>query len=60
MVRASWDRGPGNSDSDVDLGLDIVGGLLFELGSVEPWFELRLIAGAGPDVEIRGGVQFVL
>ena len=53
-----WSTGPGNDD--IDLGLDLIGGLLFELGSVEPWFELRVIISGGASAELRGGVQFVL
>lgn len=53
-----WATGPG--DDDIDLGLDLIGGLLFELDSVEPWVELRLIISGGASAEIRGGVQFVL
>lgn len=54
-----WDT-PVRSNSDIDLSLNLLGGLLFALGSVEPFFELRIIIDHGADAELRGGVVFVL
>lgn len=51
---------PVGSDSDIDLSLNLLGGLLFALGNVEPFFELRIIIDHGADAELRGGVVFVL
>jgi hypothetical protein len=59
----NWDR-PVRDDSDIDLTLNLLGGLLFALDGVEPFFELRLLVGGGyagnVGAELRGGVVFVL
>ena len=47
-------------DNDVDLTFNILGGLLFALGSVEPFVELRVILGNGSSAELVGGCLFVL
>lgn len=56
---ASFDT-PVGSDSNIDLSLNLVGGLLFALGGVEPFFELRILIDGGASAELRGGVLFVL
>jgi len=50
----------GRGNDNLDLGLDLIGGLLFALDSVEPWLEIRIIVSGGTSAELRGGVQFVL
>jgi hypothetical protein len=49
-----------NNDGDLRPRLNILGGLLFALETVKPFFELRLILGHGSGFELLGGVFFNL
>lgn len=42
--------------SDTDLGLNILGGTQFNVGSVTPYVELRIEAGGGEQFVITGGL----
>lgn len=42
--------------SDTELGLNILGGSQFDVGSVTPYVELRIEAGGGEQFVITGGV----
>jgi hypothetical protein len=47
-------------DNDVELRFNVIGGLLFALGDVEPFIEMRVVLGDGSMAELLGGVEFVL
>lgn len=49
-----------NGGSDTDLALVILGGLLFRLGVVDPFFQLRVLIEDGSSAELMGGVLFEL
>ena len=46
--------------SDTDLALVLLGGLLFRLGVVDPFFQLRVLIEDGSSAELMGGVLFEL
>lgn len=50
----------GNDHSDTDLSLNLIAGLLFALGVVEPFVQLKIAIGDGSSAELMGGVLFRL
>lgn len=53
-----WHVSNGNSDTEITLNL--IGGLLFYLDPVEPFVQLRVYLGDGSGAELMGGVLFRL
>jgi hypothetical protein len=49
-----------NGGSETDLTLNLIGGLLFYLGPVEPFVQLRIYIGDGSGAELMGGLLFRL
>jgi hypothetical protein len=49
-----------NGDSDTELSLNLIGGVLFALDPVEPFVQLRVSIGDGSTAELMGGVLFRL
>jgi hypothetical protein len=47
-------------DSETDVALNLIGGVLFALDSVEPFVQLRVSIGDGSTAELMGGVLFRL
>ena len=48
----------GHRGSDSNLFLNLIGGLLFDLGSVDPFVQLKVMIPHGSLVELLGGVLF--
>ena len=46
--------------SDTDAQLVLLAGLLFRLGVVDPYFQIRVLIGDGSSAELMGGVLFAL
>jgi hypothetical protein len=49
-----------NGDSETDIALALIGGVLFALDPVEPFVQLRILIGDGSSAELMGGVLFRL
>jgi hypothetical protein len=49
-----------NGNSETELALNLIGGLLFYLDVVEPFVQLRVYVGDGSGAELMGGVLFRL
>jgi hypothetical protein len=49
-----------NDNSDTEVTLNVIGGLLFYLAPVEPFVQLRVYIGDGSGAELMGGVLFQL
>jgi hypothetical protein len=47
-------------NSGTDVRLNLIGGLLFHLSSLEPFVELRFVCGGGISPELIGGLLFRL
>lgn len=50
----------GNNNSDTDLTLNLIAGLLFALDVVDPFVQLRVAIGDGSSAELMGGILFRL
>ena len=61
LTRAHWDDDNGNDDSDTELGLNLGGGINFEIGkSFVPFSELRFTIGDYDQFVISAGLKFNL
>ena len=49
-----------NGGSDTDAALILLAGLLFRLGVVDPFIQLRVMINDGSSADLMGGVLFVL
>ncbi|MFH1842453.1 MAG: hypothetical protein ABIF77_04545 [bacterium] len=60
FVNYSWDVGhPGGNDSKSEFGLNLVGGVIKQLGSANEFIgELRIGLGDVPDLKLMAGIYF--
>jgi hypothetical protein len=55
---ASWDNGSLDNDSDTDPGLNLLGGVRFDAGSISPFVEAKFEIEGGDQFVVTGGILF--